>query len=287
MQKFLHFGDPIYFGFTCGPMTKIIENIRRIDSFPTGPFSENMGLLSAPFVVTGHVKKWPAFKRWTAKFFSEYYGKKIVEIFSQDGNSFQMSIEEYVSYFNLINSRDEEGNAQRSKKFYYLKDWDFEREFPGLQNDYTTPDLFLSWTDALPLEYRPTLRWIYIGVKGTRSAMHLDTLNSSAWNGVIQGRKAWRFIPPTSGCEISSINSNSISNEQLLGAITCIQNAGDLVFTPSNWLHEVENLESGISITENFVNSTNHHLVRRYLHGRHEMDNVAILDDLIKKNLYF
>ncbi|MDQ1830401.1 cupin-like domain-containing protein [Massilia scottii] len=251
-------------------MTFFSENINRIDSFPECSPSELAELLSAPFVVTGHVKKWPAFKKWTAEFFSERYGDHVVNVAALDEQERPMTIKEYFAYFTALNE------GRHSGELYYLRDWNFEHLFPELQSDYTTPPMFNSWTDDLPVGERPTLRWIYIGVKGTGSSMHLDTMDTSAWNAVIKGKKLWTFIPPATD-KIMIAASAAAPRED---AIICIQNEGDLVFTPSGWLHQVENLESGISLTENFVNITNYLAVRQFLIDNDEMDHVALLDQL-------
>ncbi len=181
-----------------------------------------------------------------------------------------MTIKEYFAYFTALNEETNGG------ELYYLRDWNFEHLFPELQLDYTTPTLFHSWTDALPVAERPTLRWIYIGVKGTGSRMHTDTMDTSAWNAVIKGKKLWTFIPPT-GDDGPIAPADAVA---LDGAIICIQNEGDLVFTPSGWLHKVENLESGISLTENFVNISNYPAVRQFLLDNEQVEHVDLLDRL-------
>lgn len=251
-------------------MTIFSENINRIDSFPECSPSELADLLSTPFVVTGHAKKWPAFKKWTAEFFSAHYGDHVVNVAAQDQQEHAMTIKEYFAYFTALNE------GRHSGELYYLRDWNFEHLFPELQSDYTTPAMFSSWTDALPAGERPTLRWIYIGVKGTGSSMHLDTMDTSAWNAVIKGKKLWTFLPPT-GDTAPIAGADAAPRDD---AIICIQHEGDLVFTPSGWMHQVENLESGISLTENFVNTTNYLAVRQFLIDKEELDHVDLLDQL-------
>lgn len=43
---------------------------------------------------------------------------------------------------------------------------------------------------------RPPYRWLLIGVAGTGGKVHTDHAGSSAWNGVVVGRKRWVFFPP-------------------------------------------------------------------------------------------
>jgi histone arginine demethylase JMJD6 len=60
----------------------------------------------------------------------------------------------------------------------------------------------------------------------------------------------------------------------------CIQEPGDVVFTPSYWWHQVKNDIGGISFTENFVNQWNFHQVREALKKRPE---TAILCQFLER----
>lgn len=39
--------------------------------------------------------------------------------------------------------------------------------------------------------------------------------------------------------------------------LACVQRPGDIIFTPSNWWHQVRNETSTLALTENFINETN------------------------------
>lgn len=185
-----------------------------------------------------------------------------------------MTLKQFAAYFTAA----VEGKVDDA--FYYLRDWTFEHPCPDLLADFVTPALLHSWTESLPDEMRPSLRWIYIGVKGSGSALHVDTMHSSAWNGVIQGKKLWTFYPCARKDGVLTSDPADPAAVRPEEAIICIQNPGDLVYTPSGWLHKVDNLEAGISITENFVNAINHAAVRRYLVNENSMEHVFLLDQL-------
>ncbi|CAJ0564906.1 unnamed protein product, partial [Mesorhabditis spiculigera] len=52
------------------------------------------------------------------------------------------------------------------------------------------------------------------------------------------------------------------------GVFQVLQESGELFFVPSNWHHQVHNLETTISINHNFVNASNAHLVWDLLKSR-------------------
>jgi oxalate decarboxylase/phosphoglucose isomerase-like protein (cupin superfamily) len=41
--------------------------------------------------------------------------------------------------------------------------------------------------------------------------------------------------------------------------LSCVQRPGDIIFTPSNWWHQVRNDTCTLALTENFINETNGH----------------------------
>eukprot|EP01121_Diplochlamys_sp_Union-15-3_P018183 TRINITY_DN6579_c0_g1_i2.p1 TRINITY_DN6579_c0_g1~~TRINITY_DN6579_c0_g1_i2.p1 ORF type:complete len:126 (-),score=24.31 TRINITY_DN6579_c0_g1_i2:414-791(-) len=44
--------------------------------------------------------------------------------------------------------------------------------------------------------HRPSFRWILIGPVRSGATFHKDPNATSAWNGLISGRKKWIFYPP-------------------------------------------------------------------------------------------
>jgi hypothetical protein len=102
--------------------------------------------------------------------------------------------------------------------------------------------------------------------------MHVETMSANSWNAVISGRKLWLFFPPGqeeflySG-EVDAFNPE-LSRYPLFTrakCLMCIQNAGEIVFTPSGWLHQVINVQACISIAGYFVNECNVNQVKKYI----------------------
>ena len=81
--------------------------------------------------------------------------------------------------------------------------------------------------------------------------MHRDFMGTSAWNVLFAGEKTWQFFPPMGG-----------------EGMSCVQRPGDIVYTPSNWWHQVRNESCTLALTENFFNESN----SRYLCAEDEQD---------------
>ncbi|XP_056246980.1 2-oxoglutarate and iron-dependent oxygenase JMJD4 isoform X2 [Seriola aureovittata] len=145
-----------------------------------------------------------------------------------------------------------------AKGCLYLKDWHMARDFPE-HNVYTTPVFFSSdWLN----EYWDTLevddyRFVYMGPKGSWTPFHADVFRSYSWSANICGRKKWLLYPPgqeeflrdTHGNLPYDVTSSELQDrglfphsEEACQPLEIIQEAGEIIFVPSGWHHQVYNL---------------------------------------------
>ncbi|MCX4540024.1 cupin-like domain-containing protein [Streptomyces sp. NBC_01565] len=127
----------------------------------------------------------------------------------------------------------------------------------------------LNWLLALESDARPDWTWLMIGAAGTSSPMHVDVMASAAWNLLCTGTKRWIFHPPERaeewsllppGCAAGTTDSVAADGRPL----EFLQEAGDIVVTPSGWAHEVHNVTGSIAVTGNFINHSNLDFAHRY-----------------------
>ncbi|NEQ68258.1 MAG: cupin-like domain-containing protein [Symploca sp. SIO2D2] len=218
-------------------------------------------LANKPVLIRGLGKEWVAYKKWTSSEFVQRYGEtEVIAKKSKSEESKTFSLSDYLVYIQI--TTDEEP--------YYLSDWSFSRDYPELLNDYIVPDCFENWIRRIPQHMLTRedddyfLRWIYMGPTNTGSPMHRDVLDTSAWNVVLSGKKEWLFYPPDEtenlydgAVDGFNVNLNTYPRFKNAKGYTCIQEKGDLIFTPHLWWHQVRNIEGGISLTENFINDSN------------------------------
>lgn len=210
------------------------------------------------------MKTWKAFTSWTPSFFaSNYSAVEITVRRCRDiSNSCRMRLGDYLTY--MASTRDDDP--------YYLSGWKFEFDIPELVGDYLAPEYFNSWHTRFPPGLRPCWRWLFIGGTNTGTRMHLDVMMTSAWNGVISGRKRWLLYSPDQQelvyeGRVDAFNPDLDRHPLLRDAkpLECTQEPGDILFTPSGWWHQVVNEKPCISITENFINETNYSDIMKYL----------------------
>ncbi|XP_014282323.1 2-oxoglutarate and iron-dependent oxygenase JMJD4 [Halyomorpha halys] len=165
-----------------------------------------------------------------------------------------------------------------SNQCLYLKDWHFLREFPDYEI-YHIPLMFASdWLNEYLLS-RPDsddYRFVYLGPKGSWTPLHADVFSSFSWSVNICGRKKWVFFPPGEefnlkdkfgelvySVESEDLKDNSLypNYKNLVKPYILIQEVGDAIFVPSEWHHQVWNLEDTISINHNWINACNIRIV--------------------------
>ncbi|KAJ1032149.1 hypothetical protein NDA18_001647 [Ustilago nuda] len=127
---------------------------------------------------------------------------------------------------------------------------------------------------------RPDHRWIIAGPARSGSGWHKDPNGTSAWNAVLNGRKAWMMLPPhitPPGVYVSEDEAEvtaplSIAEwllefasetrrlygpeaprpeDRLLVEGVCEE--GEVLYVPRGWWHLVINLEESVALTQNFV----------------------------------
>lgn len=258
--------------------------IDTCESLDQSHFLSRFGKPNIPFLLKNGMKDTPAMQKWDWQFFSDSYGdRRIIVYRTKNRNNYEkMSFKEYIDYIHTNNDQNP----------LYLLDWFVDKNCPELRADYSVPRYFHSWTDKFSAGLRPKFLAFYIGPKNSASPLHIDILSTSAWNAVFRGAKLWVFYPPKQaeflyGGKVDPFNPDVEKYPLFKDAqgFYAIQEAGDLIFTPSNWWHAVLNLEHTISLTDNFINQSNikifldklpfslAHLIKRTWKRRHQQYN--------------
>ncbi|XP_027404228.1 jmjC domain-containing protein 4 isoform X3 [Bos indicus x Bos taurus] len=147
--------------------------------------------------------------------------------------------------------------------------WDFLAEGVFTLPIYFSSDWLNEYWDALDVD---DYRFVYMGPTGTWSPFHADVFRSFSWSVNICGRKKWFFFPPGQEEALRDCHGGlpyDVTSPTLLDSrlhpmrdrcgppLEVTQEAGEMVFVPSGWHHQVHNLEDTISINHNWVNGCN------------------------------
>lgn len=102
--------------------------------------------------------------------------------------------------------------------------------------------------------------------------MHADVFSSFSWSTNIVGTKKWIFFPPKEEdklrdslrnlpFDISEVKFQTQIRDKDIRSFEVIQRAGQTLFVPSGWHHQVCNIENTISINHNWFNGCNIHYI--------------------------
>ncbi len=234
-------------------------NIRRLR--PEEVDTQSLLASGEPAILTGEALDWPACSRWTwGELRRRCAGLPIPVRFGDE-----------LRWWTVGPLVD----AILAGEDVYGVDWEFERDCPDLADDLDTSMLgFDDCFARLPADIRPRLRWLYLGAPGTGSPLHQDVLCTNAWLALLRGRKRWVLYPPETFRpgevrDHDAFAEGSAERDRRAGRLRleATVRAGDVIFVPSCWWHQVLNLEPSIALTANFCHPTIRHAVRREAAG--------------------
>jgi histone arginine demethylase JMJD6 len=266
------------------PHISLLPLVETCDRLDKADFLSRFGKPGIPFLLKNSLNDTPAMQKWDWQFFIQQYGQRMVIVYrTKNRNHYQkMLFKDYIDYIQTTEDEDP----------LYLLDWFVDKNCPELRDDYTVPDYFNSWADKFIEALRPKFLAFYIGPKNSASPLHIDIMSTSAWNAVFRGTKLWVFYPPNQSRFVYDGKVNPFNPDyekyplyKHAQGMYAIQQAGDIIYTPSNWWHGVLNMENTISLTDNFINSSNSkvfinnllfslaHLTKRTWKRRHQQYN--------------
>ncbi|KAL1631498.1 hypothetical protein SLS54_000259 [Diplodia seriata] len=231
------FSDVLYRPFQCTytslkPFTSRIplENaIPRMTDLTHEEFSTKW--TSKPFILTGPVKEWPVFGKWTTQYLLENYANVPFRAEAVD-----WPLETYVNYMN--SSTDESP--------LYLFDRSFAEKMKitvGKNKEgaaYWAPACFGEDLFAV-LGNQRSKYWL----------MFPSSANLPPPPGVLLSEDSSEITAPLSIAEYL-LSFHAIARATP-GCREGICSAGEVLYVPSGWFHLVLNLEESIALTQNFV----------------------------------
>ncbi len=222
------------------------------DQFLTNYYSKNV-----PVVLEGFARTWPAFGRWSPGFFEEHFGDVDVEVMADRERDprFEMNRDEHRRTMPLRDfTRFVETSSRNASNDAYIVAHNHVLDGPlsALKEDVGEA------AGILKFPADPGRMNLWFGPAGTVTRLHHDTANILLVQ--ITGRKLVKLVPslefhllrneagsysgldPHSPTDLSDgLRSATILDVEL--------NAGDALFLPVFWWHDVRSMETSISLS--------------------------------------
>jgi Cupin-like domain len=244
-----------------------ISSVERRSNLSYEEFIREYAFAGKPVIITDLMKNWEASTKWTLDFFKSEYGSVKVEVMDVQLDDINrtsvtsMIMADYIDYM----------SASNRNQLLYLANFILDK-YPELYKNYEVPVYFPDLLQKLPKELRGkyglNLSWLFIGPKGASVGLHNDVLDTSAWLALISGRKRFVFFTPDQEDFLYDGKVN-VFNPDLekfplyakAKPVEVILEPGEVIYTPSKWWHQVENLEDSIAVTHNAIDQWNSELV--------------------------
>ncbi|KAH0506300.1 JmjC domain-containing protein 4 [Microtus ochrogaster] len=257
-----------------GSAPSSVTFIQSPDAFSYADFVKGFLLPNLPCVFSSaFTESWGSRRRWVTSagkpdfdYLLQKYGDVVVPVANCGVREYNSNPKEHMPFRDYISYWKEyiQGGCSSPRGCLYLKDWHLCRDslVDDLEDIFTLPVYFSSdWLnefwDVLNVD---DYRFVYAGPRGT------------CWSVNICGRKKWLFFPPGQEEALRDCHGNlpyDVTAPELLDTrlyprmqhsslpLEVIQEAGEMIFVPSGWHHQVYNLDDTISINHNWVNGCN------------------------------
>jgi hypothetical protein len=269
---------------------KRIQIERKSKVLPADISREYLQGIGKPVIITDATENWPARSKWTFEFFKTAYGSDpaMAWLGRGSGTGKLTTLSAYIDFLDAPSAElpgvwtgkdiGKDGRPPQSAPGgatspFYLLGWFAFRQHPELYDDIApAPYFVLDLVSALNPTLRNVFEWtsnreytaVFIGPKGSLSALHRDYWNTHAYLAQIQGRKRAILFSPE---DLHFVYGGQVNPEQpdfdrfplfdRATAYECVIEPGDTLLIPANWLHHVRGLEKSITLSRNFFNDSN------------------------------
>ena len=249
------------------------SHIEKLAGLSVADFEERYLSVGRPVVLTDATKHWTALQ-WTPEKLIELYGNCR---FRLNWGVYRAELGRVKRVYITMRDFWHYVRQQHDVEPGYIFDGAFWRKdrVPGMVDEFDRTPYFREDLFSVLGENRPDFRWFLCGPAGSGSPFHTDPHATSAWNGLLHGRKRWALYPPTMvppGVTVSSddgyqalkpirwyveVYPHLKAHER---PIELIQKPGEIIFVPAGWWHMVLNVTDTIAVTQNWIDRFNFHV---------------------------
>lgn len=224
-----------------------------------------------PVLITDEVPHWPAFRRWTWPYLLERLGDQQVDIF--DDFFAPTATSSFAEFVASTMNTGTQTSRQRYVRWFARNhhadgNW-ADAAFAALRDDWRHPP-FLPTTDYVVPRVAPPeraeanrsafpYRALLVSAAGARTRLHLDPWTTAAVLCQISGEKHVQLWSPQEHDVMLQLAGKPDRDAALAGVPPTYEGtlaAGEIVFIPAGWWHQVDTTADSVSLTWNFIHRT-------------------------------
>lgn len=236
------------------------NQIDRWDTLARDPFYRWHYYLNRPAVIVGMLADWPALTRWTPRYLIETVGNAMVDIQSNrtDSADFERAKDRHTKQMRFAEFVEQVETATYSNDFYMTA-------YNGSRNIEALAPLYHDITTLSFCKDEPgNPGFIWYGPRGTMTPLHHDLTNN--FMAQVKGDKRVWLVSPFelphvyndhfcfSQVDLAHLDLERFPLMRDVPIYEVLLHPGDLLFLPVGWWHQVEALDTSITLTfTNFI----------------------------------
>jgi hypothetical protein len=252
-----------------------MERITRIAKVDAVAFVDRYMAGAVPVIVTDAMNGWLATDKWTPAYFRERFGHLNTQIYD---NLFTLldvqPLRDYIDQY--FGSSSENTIGSYARWYVKFKEVDFfwsDAVFDAIAEDWGHPYFLPNTSYVMPfcksprtvLAHRDTFPYkgLFISSRGSRTRLHRDPFGTDAVLCQFYGSKRLTFYSPAEDGKVrrgtkfvDPKRPNKALFPDFSSATPVYEDeliAGEILYIPSGWFHDVETVADSISVTWNFA----------------------------------
>jgi hypothetical protein len=290
-----------YAGSKSEKQRNIIQVDRRSD-LNVNTFFREYALKSKPVIITDIGSLVTNGKEWDINFIKSKCGDVSVTPlhYSSTAKTWaRLQPSQPTTLYQYIDKYSKAEYYSKDMDYQYLHDWNLPIYCPQILDDFVIPKYFSGdYLQKIPNQYNGNNviyvdEWpsLFIGPKGSQSAMHVDSFGSNFWMILLSGKKHWHLFSQnhksflyedraTGNFEINSFNLdvNQFPLSVEIPVYECILEPGEILFVPAGLPHQVVNLEDTIAVSMNYIDISNYRMAIEEINREARAGDIASLE---------
>jgi hypothetical protein len=232
------------------------SKIDRVHDIGVGEFRERFAKEGQPVILSGLTEDWKNKNLFSLDYFAEKCGDAHVLINPYDTKMTEQS--DIRTIVNKIKQSDPENPV-------YLQEWWFQEDCKAFLDDFGPIEHFADdWGNKVLGFVNHTL---WIGSRGAKTPIHIDTIHFNLSSVQLFGRKEW-FLFGRDAClhknENGSPDYERLLNDPATQAMSGTLEQGEILFMPYCWWHRTETLEHSASLNSMYITEE---IIQPYIRG--------------------